>query len=298
MRKIVARAAIIVVGLIGMLAAAVYFVTESRFAAVYEAPAVNLTISRDPATIARGKQLSNTRGCVDCHGQNLAGTQFLDVPILARLYATNLTSGPGGIGGSYTIADWDHAIRHGLRPDGKPLLFMPSHEFYPLSDTDLAALVSYLVTVPAAAGEKTPNRVGPLGRVLIATGQIPQFLSAEVIDHMGPRPTAPPPGVTVEYGGYLATGCVGCHGEQYSGGPIPGAPPEMMPPPNLTPHETGLAGWSESDFFRVIREGIRPDGAAVSDQMPWRGIGQLSDDELRALWLFLENLPPVAEGNR
>jgi mono/diheme cytochrome c family protein len=41
-------------------------------------------------------------------------------------------------------------------------------------------------------------------------------------------------GVTVEYGRYLAAGCVGCHGAGYSGGKIPGTPPDFLPTANLT----------------------------------------------------------------
>jgi cytochrome c553 len=291
-------AALVLIALIVVVVGGVYGLTELRFRKTYEAPDYPITLHNDAETIARGRHIAVTRGCTGCHGENLGGLEFIDVPILAQLFATNLTSGSGGVGATYSPADWERAIRHGVRPDGKPLLFMPSHEFYPLSDADLSALVSYIRSLPPVDAEKQKNRVGPLGRFLVASRQIPNFVPAELIDHDAPRPAAPAPGVSVEYGAYLATGCTGCHGEQFSGGRIAGAPPEMIAPANITPHETGITHYEEGDFFRVMREGIRPDGSPVNEQMPWRAFGQMSDDELRAIWLYLSGLPPVEFGNR
>jgi cytochrome c553 len=291
-------AVISVLGFVALVATLVYGSTELRFRRAYTSPERTLVAVADAEGAARGRQLALTRGCVDCHGDNLGGRVFLDIPILARLYATNLTAGEGGVGSTYSDADWERAIRHGIGPGGRALLFMPSHEFYPLSDDDLSALVGYLKSLTPVSGPRPKNTVGPLGRFLVATRQIPTFIPAELIDHTGKRPAAPEPGVSVEYGAYLATGCTGCHGDSFSGGRIPGAPPEFLPPTNITRHESGIATWSESDFVRLMREGVRPDGSRVDDQMPWRALGQLSDDELSALWLFLRSLPPLAYGNR
>src|SRR5690606_31752500 len=101
-----------------------------------------------------------------------------------------------GVGATYTAIDWERAIRHGIRPDGRPLLFMPAHEFHPLDDADLSALVSYIVNLPPVASEPGARSVGPLGRMLVATGQIPNFVPAELIDHEALHPPAPPAGRT------------------------------------------------------------------------------------------------------
>ncbi|MEO8484288.1 MAG: hypothetical protein ABI634_18915 [Acidobacteriota bacterium] len=37
---------------------------------------------------------------------------------------------------------------------------------------------------------------------------------------------------------------------------------------NITPHETGLKGWTEADFFRALREGKRKDGTDILTAMP------------------------------
>lgn len=66
------------------------------------------------------------------------------------------------------------------------------------------------------------------------------------------------------------------------GGPPPGAP-------NITP--AGIGEWSEADFFTALRHGKRPDGSAISAAMPWIWTSQMTGDEIRALWLYLKNVP-------
>jgi hypothetical protein len=56
----------------------------------------------------------------------------------------------------------------------------------------------------------------------------------------------------------------------------------------------GLTGWSESDFIRALREGVRPDGTMLDSAMPWRTFALHTDDELRAMWVYLEAI--AAEG--
>jgi mono/diheme cytochrome c family protein len=289
-------ATLVVVVVLALLA--VYGSTEMRFRRAYASPDHPIAVSGDAETIARGRHLATIRGCVDCHGPTLSGQIFIDAPPMARLYAPNLTSGQGGVGSTYTATDWERSIRHGIGRNGRPLLFMPSHEFHPLGDEDLAALVSYIASLPPVASEPGPRTVGPLGRLLVATGQIPNFVPAELIDHEAPHPPAPAPGRTVEYGAYLATGCIGCHGDNFSGGPIPGTPPDFPPASNITPHATGIGGWTEEDFFRLLREGRRPDGSEINPQMPWQGLGQMTDDEIGALWMFLRTVEPREYGNR
>jgi hypothetical protein len=67
---------------------------------------------------------------------------------------------------------------------------------------------------------------------------------------------------------------------------------------NLTPDESGLKAWSEADFIRAIREGKRPDGSAISEYMPWKAYGQMSDDELKAIFAYLRTVPAKPKGNR
>jgi len=290
-------------GLLGVLllaTAAVYGITEYRLQKTYDVTPAAVAFLNDQATIEKGKHIATTRGCVDCHTANLAGKVFVDAPPFGRLFAANLTGGRGGAGARYrSDTDWVRAIRHGIRPDGKPLLFMPSHEFNVLDDKDLGALIAYLKSVPPVDNvAPKENMVGPIGRVLFLKGDLP-LVPAELIDHTAPRNVAPPAGPTAAYGAYLATGCTGCHGAGFSGGPIPGAPPEFPPAANLTPDPaTGLGKWTEQDFFTALRTGRRPDGRQLREEMPWKLTAQMTDDEIRAMWLHLRSLAPQPVGNR
>jgi hypothetical protein len=83
--------------------------------------------------------------------------------------------------------------------------------------------------------------------------------------------------------------CRTCHGDALSGGkdPNPAAPPA----PNLSPAGE-LGGWTEAGFVNTLRTGRTPGGRQLSDFMPWKYFGRLTDDELRAIWLYLQSLPP------
>lgn len=72
----------------------------------------------------------------------------MDGEIGIYLPAPNLTAGKGGIGATYTDADWERAIRHGIGGDNRVLAIMPSNYFSHYSDADLAAVIAYLKTFP------------------------------------------------------------------------------------------------------------------------------------------------------
>lgn len=279
--------------------AALYVISNSRLHRVWNVTPEPVAIPTDSASVAWGKHIAAIHGCAGCHTANLGGEVFIDAPPMARLYARNLTPGRGGIGKAFTDADWVRAIRHGVKPDGHALLFMPSQEFYSLSDRDLGSLIAYLKTLPPVDTTWPDNSVGPVGRALYLSGQVP-LVPAELINHAAPRPVAPPMGETVEYGKYLAMACVGCHGEHFSGGLVPGAPPGMLPARNLTPDSTtGIGMWSLKDFRIAIQYGQLPNGAMLDSlAMPIPITRQFNDTESAALYAFFMSLPPRPYGTR
>lgn len=299
MKRLLKWAGLLVGGLVAVVllaAGALYVYTESRLETTYDVQPSVVPVPTDSAALARGRHVAVTRGCTDCHGDDLSGAVVIDEPPVGRLPGSNLT--PAGVGSSYTDVDWVRGIRHGVGPDGRPLVFMPSHEFYYLSDEDLGALIAYLKQVDPVESELPDKTVGPVARLLYTTGEM-HLIPAEMIPHDAPRPDTPAPGPTAEYGEYLAVGCTNCHGEGFSGGPIPGGPPDWPPAKNLTPdEETGLGTWTEDNFFRAMREGVRPDGTQLSEVMPVRMTSRMTDEELRAIWRFLQRLPPREQGRR
>ena len=67
-------------------------------------------------------------------------------------------------------------------------------------------------------------------------------------------------------------------------------PPESPPAANLT-QAGNLKNWSESEFIRARRTGVRPDGSMLRPPMPWQGFAQMTDTELKALYLYLKTVP-------
>lgn len=301
MRTFLRYAAWTLGGLVAVLSLAVatlYAYTDHHINRKWAVPAHALAIPTDSLSIARGRHVATAISrCSGCHQRDFGGQVFIDIPPVAFLYAANLTRGRGGVGGQLTDLDWERAIRHGVKPDGSVLLLMPSQEFLMLSDQDAAALIAYLKTLPAVDREPMRNRVGPVGRALYAKGDV-ALIPVERIDQGAAHPPAVPVGATVEYGRYLVDvgGCRGCHGPGLSGGHIPGAPPDWKPAANITP--TGIGYYKEEDFFRALREGKRPGGLSIDPPMPYAYTRDLTDEEIRALWLYLKTVPPKPFGGR
>jgi mono/diheme cytochrome c family protein len=246
--------------------------------------------------IANGQHLVQSRvGCSGCHGKDFGGGVIIDAPILGRWVAPNLTTGKGSVTLEYTAADWDHAVRHGLRRGGRSSS-MPSIEFANLSDHELSDVVAYIRSLPPVERDLGRVKFGPVFSFVMAFDS--SALVAFNVDHQKAHAVEPPASApTAEYGEHIVQVCRGCHGANLSGGKIQGDP-NMPIVANLTPHETGLKDWTEADFIRALREGKRKDGRQLSGYMPWKAYGQMSDAELKAIWAYLRTVPPVEKGNR
>jgi mono/diheme cytochrome c family protein len=298
-RAIVAVSASIV-ALAVILAAAVYIVSVRRLSRLHAVTVVlPQRMPADPAAVARGEHIARAMAsCTLCHADDLGG-QTLETPaLIATLAGPNLTGGRGGRGGSFTDQDWVRGIRHGVHRDGTTLLVMPSEAFVYMNENDVAALVAFLKQLAPVDREIPPSRLGPLGRVLLAAGKF-SVLIAEKTPHI-PYPAVVAAGPTAEYGRYLASfsGCNGCHGFGLSGGAVAG-PPNIPPASNLTSDPaTGIGSWSESDFERALRHGVTPDGRAIDTFMPWPVFARLTDEEVRALWLYVRSMPARPFGNK
>src|SRR6187549_3169648 len=223
------RVALALVAVLFVGAASIYGLSERRFRARFAVPEHRIAVSQDSASIARGEHMATVRGCVECHGAGFSGNTVVDQPIIGRLAGPNLTL--GGRGAELEPRDWERAVRHGVRRDGSPLLFMPAAEFTTLTDEDLAAIIAYARSVPNVRHAAPTSYAGPLLRTMYVANKV-RILSAEDIDHARPHEKRLLAEPTASYGKYLATGCTGCHGDGFSGGKIPGAPPEWGPAAN------------------------------------------------------------------
>jgi mono/diheme cytochrome c family protein len=286
MRKAIKWIGIIVGGLVGLILlalAVLYLSAEFRFNKTYDITPEPVTIPTDAASLAIGKHWAEIQ-CQGCHGEDLGGGPFFEDPALGYVDAPNLTAGKGGVGATYTDADWVRAIRHGVKTNGQSVFIMPSNDYYYYSDADLGGIIAYVKSVPPTDRETRPQSLAPFAKVLYSLGAFGNLLYAETIQH-DVRPPAPPVGVTVDYGEYLANanGCPSCHGPQLNGAQPaePGAPFA----PNLTSGGS-LSGWTEETFLAAMR-------TRQSEWMPFESLSKMTDNELHAVWLYLKSLPKL-----
>ncbi|MBL8838281.1 MAG: c-type cytochrome [Alphaproteobacteria bacterium] len=113
----------------------------------------------------------------------------------------------------------------------------------------------------------------------------------------------------VQRGEYLfnVAGCAGCHttvqGQQR--GPLAAGGRPLATPfgtfygPNITSDPThGIGRWSEADFIRALRDGVRPDGAHYFPAFPFTSFTRMTDADMRSLFAYVRTIPAVAQPSR
>jgi cytochrome c553 len=207
--------------LAGIVAAATWMIeaTSRRMLSAHHAmPLRALALMPAVSAAGDGERLTHVDGCFSCHGSQLTGRVVFAGWLGTRIVAPNLTRLAHG----ETNAQLAAAIRYGVKRDGTSIVEMPSNQFTKSSDSDVAAIIAYLRTLPArpdAAG-KSRWRFG--GRMMLVTDLIP--LEADLVNRSarGPlrTPTSP-----LALGHYMTQlHCSGCHGPHLSGETIKGSP--------------------------------------------------------------------------
>lgn len=240
------------------------------------------------ADVELGKRIFHVRnGCVDCHGENLAGKLVVDDPAIGRFYGANLT--PANLAGR-TDEQIAAAIRFGVNHEGRTLIFMPSYEYKSMSKKDVAALIAYIRSVPSVEQTHPKADIGPVAKILFLLGKMPTVAPAEEVRFSEEFETKPEEGPTAEFGSYLArTACTGCHGPQLAGGPIRGGAPDWPPAADL--RLGSKAGYSREKLIAALREGTSGyTGQPIKLPMPIALTKQMSETEVEALWLYLSSL--------
>jgi mono/diheme cytochrome c family protein len=284
----IAVALLVVVAGVAFVAAAT--LGERKLARRIEVTVAPVAYQDGPAVVERGRYLFVSRGCADCHGKDGGGQVVIDDGKGLRVRAPNIAGGAPVVAG-YTPVDWVRTIRHGVKPDGRPLLIMPSEDWNRLTDADVAAIVAYTRQLPPAPGGGTEITLPMPMKALYAIGAIRD--AAEKIDHRLPPAQPVPEAVSAEHGAYVANGCIGCHGAKLTGGKIPGTPPDWPPAARLRPGEGNAMERypTPESFAAMLKTGKRPDGSAISPVMPFAALGAMSDVDVRALYLHLRALP-------
>ena len=262
----------------------------------------------DEAQIRRGESVFHAADCYACHtdidnrGPTLAGGRPLKTPF-GTFYAPNITPDPDfGIGG-WSDADFIRALREGVSPDGVNYYpAFPYTSFTNMTDQDMLDLKAYIFSLPAVSAPSRPHEL-PFylrWRFLVTGWKILNF-------EKGPLKPDPSKDAKWNRGRYLVEAlahCGECHtprtitgglvrAETLSGNPV-GA--DLKPVPNITPDDSGIGAWSESDIAFALKSGITPDadtlGAAMADVVE-HGTSYLTDEDRAAIARYLKSVPPI-----
>ena len=275
------------VALVVVAALVLNIVATRRLNRSYPIEAEAISIPNDDASLARGNYLANAM-CSGCHGEDLAGALLFEQALVAAVYAPNITPSEAGVG-AFSDADYVRAMRHGIDPDGRPYMIMPSEVIINWSEEDLGATIAYLKSLPPNENPTPERTIGILGRVLMPLGAFGDIFPAEYIEHDLPFPVRPEIGPNAEYGAYFAAAmfCTLCHGDDMMGGPPPGS----IPSAGQVPPVVQAAGWSTEAFITTVTTGVTPYGGQLdSERMPWDLFANFNREDLEAVHLFIQDL--------
>jgi len=272
--RILGYVALTFVALLVVAYGVVYAISESRVRRAYALTRETVALPTDSASLAEGKRLAQIRGCTGCHGALAQGDTFVDSWLLARVVSPNLTQAAR----TYSTDELVRIVRHGVRPDGKSVVVMPSGMFNPLTDRDLSAILAYLKSLPVAEGPGREVRLGPMARLMFTLGK---FLpAAQEADSAAKLASLYPAATDSNWqGAYLArTACTECHGLDLRGDPS-GIPPDLK-----------IAGAYPLDAFtRLMRTGVPVSERDLDlmKQVSLQRFSHFTDGEIRALHTYL-----------
>ena len=268
---------------------AIFGITESHRLRSYPLTTYNIPIPDDSVSIEHGRRLTHIRGCVDCHGEQMAGSILQKSLHTGLIAAPNITMGEGSAILDYSDEDLIRVIREGVRPNGKSVIIMPSHKFQVIHQRDLASLISYLRNTEPVHRTMPQSRINFPMRLYYFVNRKLALFPANLVKRPVEMPKSTPAD-RLTMGRYIASSCVGCHGHHLEGGPIPGAPPSWPEAPALD--LDGVAGtWSKQQFKEAMTQGIAPDGRHLNEVfMPWPAFGQLTEAEYDLLWEYMQQL--------
>ena len=280
-------------------------IKTSALVSKYVRPLNNTHFESTPARLQRGKYLANgVLRCFHCHAE--ADTTKAGWPPLANklgsgklfyntdsthLYAPNISSDKETGAGDWPDDMFVRALRDGIGHDGRALTEMPWWIYKNLSDEDLASVIVYLHSLQPIKS-KLPQR--------LLTVEEEQALQNE------PRPmeiasVKSDTSTLLAKGRYLVTigECEGCHTAWYKRNPgffgggniiANDGTDSVVVSANISPDITGIGSWDDETFIRIMRTG---KAGILHHSMPWREFSNISDTDLKAIYVALKQLTPV-----
>lgn len=315
MKKIVKWAAILIAVIL------VCIITAATYVSFF-LPSIlvddTIVVESSPERVKRGEYLANhVNLCMDCHstrdfsvlsGPPVAGTAGAggdrfdhSVGFPGVFYSRNITP--------YSLGNWSdgeiyRAITSGVSKDGGVIFpVMPWQAYSTMATEDVYSIIAYLRSLEPVKRENTPSKADFPLNIIMNTFPAPA----------NPQPI-PDKNDKLAYGKYItnAAGCIECHtkmddkgnkiaGMEFAGGQgfkMPGN--GMVYSANLTPATTGLKGYTEESFvakFKAFADSAYVAPTVNKKQfqtiMPWMMYGGMKDEDLRAIYTYLNSLEPI-----
>lgn len=312
MTRILKYAGLVVLLIVALIVLA-GIVINAKGIPTYENKAPDLVVEVDSAGVAEGARMASML-CSQCHGSadgRLGGNHMVDASEFGEIHAPNITQHPQyGITG-YSDGELAYLLRTGIKKDGS---YAPPYmvKFPLLSDDDLHNVIAFLRSDHPMV--QPSDRQEPASKPNLLTKVLCNVIMKPLPYPEGPV-YAPDASDKVAWGRYLSTAkfdCYSCHSEDFKtlnpmephktpgffggGNPIPDLEGNIILSANLTSeNETGLGQWTEEQFIRTVKLGIRPDGSQI--RYPMLPYTLLSDEEISAIWAYLKTIPPINNPN-
>jgi mono/diheme cytochrome c family protein len=272
---------------------------------------VDRKVEVTPERVARGRKVASLT-CFNCHENpttgRLTGKQLVDAPKqFGPIFSKNITKDTVHGIGTWTDGELIYLLRTGIDRHGQYLPpYMPKLPL--MSDDELESVIAFLRSDDPLV---TPTPEDPPGVTQ------PSFLT-KVLTHTVFKPLPypkervgmPPRGDLVAYGRYLSDsiGCFGCHSADFKtinelepekekgfyggGNAMLDQRGETIRTANLTFDDaTGIGRWSEADFDRALRTGVRPDRTVLL--YPMVPMPELTPEDTAALYAYLATVPKI-----
>jgi mono/diheme cytochrome c family protein len=261
---------------------------------------------------ARGEYLARAGDCVACHsapgGRAFAGGLKMGTP-LGTITTTNITPDVETGIGTYTLQDFDRALRRGIARDGHRLYpAMPYPSYAKISDDDVLALYEYFMrAVPPVHQANKPVDIP-----ICLSPRWPLAIWDTLFTGRAGFTADPRKDAEWNRGAYLVEGlghCGACHTprgwmmqekalDSENSNLLSGANLDDWYAPSLRQDlSTGLGTWSLSDIVRFLKTGSNAHGSAfgsmrdvINNSTPY-----LSDADLGSIAVFLKSLPAADE---
>src|SRR5690554_3135491 len=263
----------------------------------------------NPALIAKGEYYARVADCVACHtapgGKPFAGGLGMQTP-LGAIYSTNITPDPTTGIGNYSYADFERAVRRGVRPDHTALYpAMPFVSYMIAKDEEIEAMYAYFMSAVEPVQQANQAATIPWPASMRWPVSLWHLMYAQ------PREFQPNPNRTAQenHGAYLVEGlahCGACHTprgigfqekalyDDTSGNFLAGSVLEGWFAKSLRNEGVGLETWSNADIVEFLRTGRTDITAAFGSmaEVVEHSTQYFTATDLEAMAAYLSSLAP------